>query len=189
MVAAHNRRRMPARSLSPQSVWDVDALTSAFEAAGVKHLHANRLWGHVLRHPNAKSFDEVPDLPKAAIDVLNAGFVVSSSTVEEVHRSADGETTKLVIRLQDGLKVEAVIMLYDTRGRYREDTERDEGGRPLCDDVANSEATSEASASRQLQPRGNIRATLCVSSQVGCQMGCTFCSTGKIGVMIGVVDW
>ena len=26
---------------------------------------------------------------------------------------------------------------------------------------------------------GNRRATLCVSSQVGCQMGCTFCATGE----------
>jgi 23S rRNA (adenine2503-C2)-methyltransferase len=25
---------------------------------------------------------------------------------------------------------------------------------------------------------GNKRGTLCVSSQVGCQMGCTFCATG-----------
>lgn len=26
---------------------------------------------------------------------------------------------------------------------------------------------------------GNQRGTLCVSSQVGCQMGCTFCATGE----------
>jgi hypothetical protein len=26
---------------------------------------------------------------------------------------------------------------------------------------------------------GNKRGTLCVSSQVGCQMGCTFCATGR----------
>ena len=26
---------------------------------------------------------------------------------------------------------------------------------------------------------GQQRSTLCVSSQVGCQMGCTFCATGE----------
>jgi adenine C2-methylase RlmN of 23S rRNA A2503 and tRNA A37 len=26
---------------------------------------------------------------------------------------------------------------------------------------------------------GQQRSTLCVSSQVGCQMGCTFCATGR----------
>jgi 23S rRNA (adenine(2503)-C(2))-methyltransferase len=30
-------------------------------------------------------------------------------------------------------------------------------------------------------PKGNPRTTLCVSSQVGCKMGCTFCATGTMG--------
>ena len=29
---------------------------------------------------------------------------------------------------------------------------------------------------------GQQRATLCVSSEVGCQMGCTFCATGTMGL-------
>lgn len=29
---------------------------------------------------------------------------------------------------------------------------------------------------------GSQRATLCISSQVGCQMGCTFCATGTMGL-------
>ena len=165
---------MPPRSLIPQSVWDVDALLSAFEAAGVKTLHATRLWAHMLRHPSIKSFQEVPELPKAALEVLNEGFVLSSSTVEAVHRSSDGETTKMVIRLQDGLKVESVIMLYDTRGRYKDEVQEQDEGRPMTDDDASSEVSCK--------PKGNVRATLCVSSQVGCQMGCTFCSTGTMGL-------
>jgi len=30
--------------------------------------------------------------------------------------------------------------------------------------------------------RHGTRATLCVSSQVGCAMGCTFCATGTMGL-------
>ena len=30
---------------------------------------------------------------------------------------------------------------------------------------------------------GGERATLCVSSEVGCQMGCTFCATGTMGLV------
>lgn len=30
--------------------------------------------------------------------------------------------------------------------------------------------------------RHEKRATLCVSSQVGCKMGCTFCATGTMGL-------
>ena len=32
--------------------------------------------------------------------------------------SRDGETTKLLLQLQDGLQVEAVVMQYDTTGKW-----------------------------------------------------------------------
>lgn len=31
---------------------------------------------------------------------------------------------------------------------------------------------------------GGCRATLCVSSEVGCQMGCHFCATGTMGLKV-----
>jgi 23S rRNA (adenine2503-C2)-methyltransferase len=34
-----------------------------------------------------------------------------------------------------------------------------------------------------LLPMGRERATLCVSSQVGCKMGCRFCETGRMGLL------
>jgi 23S rRNA (adenine2503-C2)-methyltransferase len=34
-----------------------------------------------------------------------------------------------------------------------------------------------------LLPMGHARATLCVSSQVGCKMGCGFCETGRMGLL------
>ncbi|MEM9862649.1 MAG: radical SAM protein [Myxococcota bacterium] len=34
-----------------------------------------------------------------------------------------------------------------------------------------------------LIPMGRGRSTLCVSSQVGCKMGCTFCETGRMGLL------
>ncbi|RVW25722.1 Dual-specificity RNA methyltransferase RlmN [Vitis vinifera] len=55
--------------------------------------------------------------------------------------------------LPEWIFVEAVIMRYDTRlGKY--------GGKP--------------------RP-GGPRSTLCISSQVGCKMGCKFCATGSMG--------
>lgn len=32
-------------------------------------------------------------------------------------------------------------------------------------------------------PMGRGRSTLCISSQVGCKMGCTFCETGRMGLL------
>jgi 23S rRNA (adenine2503-C2)-methyltransferase len=34
-----------------------------------------------------------------------------------------------------------------------------------------------------LLPMGRDRTTLCISSQVGCKMGCTFCETGRMGLL------
>lgn len=53
-----------------------------------------------------------------------------------------GATSKMVLRLEDGLEVESVRI-----------------------------------------PMGRGRYTLCVSSQVGCKMGCGFCETGRMGLI------
>eukprot|EP00529_Nitzschia_sp_RCC80_P011722 CAMPEP_0113482488 /NCGR_PEP_ID=MMETSP0014_2-20120614/22944_1 /TAXON_ID=2857 /ORGANISM="Nitzschia sp." /LENGTH=575 /DNA_ID=CAMNT_0000376005 /DNA_START=329 /DNA_END=2056 /DNA_ORIENTATION=- /assembly_acc=CAM_ASM_000159 len=61
------------------------------------------------------------------------------ATLSYISRSNDG-TTKLLLKLVDGLQVECVII-----------------------------------------PWKNKRSTLCISSQVGCRQGCTFCATGRMG--------
>ena len=90
-------------------------------------------------------------LPKAAVAVLDSEFVMLTSKVTSKSVSSDGETVKLLVQLQDGLSVEAVIMTY--AGNSSED----------CS--------------------GKSRATVCVSCEVGCQMGCTFCATGTMGLI------
>lgn len=70
---------------------------------------------------------------------------LSLPTVVEKHPSTDG-STKLVLGLSDGRRVEAVHMPRDPRG----------------DDP---------------------RVTFCISSQVGCALGCTFCATGAMGIV------
>ena len=62
--------------------------------------------------------------------------------IEEAHPSDDG-ATKVVLRLGDGERIEAVHMPREVR---------------------------------------SPRVTLCISSQVGCAMGCTFCATGAMGI-------
>ena len=62
------------------------------------------------------------------------------ASIADISSSSDG-TTKLLIQLQDGLRVETVIIPWFDRKK----------------------------------------STLCVSSQVGCKQGCTFCATGRMG--------
>jgi len=76
-------------------------------------------------------------------------FCLLTTRIAVEETSGDGSTTKLIVELQDGHRVEAVIIRH-LKGR------RAEG-------------------------KKGMGATLCISSQVGCKMGCTFCATGTMG--------
>jgi hypothetical protein len=161
-------------------------------------------------------WDAIPDLPKAAAALLAARFARATSAVLRVQRSVGGDTTKLLVRLQDGQQVEAVVMNYDTTERYGGVAEAaagggsggggsgggggggsgggggggGSGGGSGGNADADAGADSAPSASGRQDSGGgggsgagwgNKRGTLCVSSQIGCQMGCTFCATGGAG--------
>ncbi|WRX15587.1 Radical SAM - like 4 [Theobroma cacao] len=135
-----------------RSVFDAAELRARFNDAGINHQFIPSIWKYVLQNPGCE-LDDIPYLPSSAYPLLRSKFKPLTSTVQSVFHSTDGVTTKLLIRLQNGASVEAVIMTYDTRlGKY--------GGKP--------------------RP-GGPRSTLCISSQVGCKMGCKFCATGTMG--------
>ncbi|KAJ6751134.1 hypothetical protein OIU85_001635 [Salix viminalis] len=135
-----------------RSIFDVPDVRAEFEKAGINTHFIPFIWKYVIKNPNCE-WDEIPDLPSAAYSLLRSKFKTFTSSVDSVINSNDGVTTKLLVKLQNGAFVEAVIMRYDTRlGKY--------GGKP--------------------RP-GGPRSTLCISSQVGCKMGCKFCATGSMG--------
>ena len=136
------RRQTPAAPRVP--ILQEDALLACLAEHQIKPINAQRLWRWVLSHPLETEWSAVPwgtlKLPKKMVEVVPTRFVLHSSTVAERFDSADGSTTKLLVALHDGQRVEAVVMRHGTRS------------------------------------------TLCVSSQVGCAMGCTFCATGTMGL-------
>ena len=71
----------------------------------------------MIRNPGG-GWADLPDFPKAARAALDAGFVLHTTRLLTVQRSSDGETTKLLVQLQDGLQVEAVVMQYDNTGGW-----------------------------------------------------------------------
>jgi 23S rRNA (adenine2503-C2)-methyltransferase len=82
------------------------------------------------------------------------------------HQVGDGGWThKLLFGLVGGDSVESVLMLYPPPGRAP-------AGR-----AADADPDSE-----DWEPAGRTgRATVCISTQAGCAMGCTFCATGQFG--------
>ena len=87
-----------------------------------------------------KSYDEITTLPKEMRQALSASLPWISVEAEKVLTSAKKDTAKAILRAQDGLRFESVLMA-NARDQW----------------------------------------TICVSSQIGCAMGCTFCATGAMG--------
>ncbi|KAL7119123.1 hypothetical protein ACP275_02G043900 [Erythranthe tilingii] len=136
-----------------KSVFDASAVKSEFENAGLNPNFVPVIWKHILKNPSCRRWDEIPSLPSAAYSLLESKFKICTSTLHSAVNSSDQVTTKLIIKLKNGEFVEAVIMRYDSR-------------LGICDGKPRS---------------GGPRSTLCVSSQVGCKMGCNFCATGTMG--------
>ncbi len=111
---------------------------------------------------------QMTDLSKELREKLNAIGLATPASVTEVARSSDG-TRKLLLRLTDGYSVECVLipMTRDTQD------ELDEG-----DESAEEENGLGVEATQ--------RVTLCISTQVGCAMGCVFCASGQAGLKRGL---
>ncbi|HKE98320.1 MAG TPA: 23S rRNA (adenine(2503)-C(2))-methyltransferase RlmN [Actinomycetes bacterium] len=74
----------------------------------------------------------------------------------------DGWTHKFLFGLADGQAVETVLMFYPPAVRHRD------GPVPAGDPGPPTGG-------------GRGRATVCISTQAGCALGCTFCATGQFG--------
>lgn len=83
------------------------------------------------------TFDEMTDVSKKFREVLNRDFCIVKPKIFLKQHSQDG-TIKLLLELEDGNKIETVLMRYNY---------------------------------------GNVA---CVTSEVGCNMGCVFCASGLL---------
>ena len=94
------KRKAPEGDKIP--VLQEDALLACLEAESIKEINAVRLWKWVIENPTSDNWDEVPwealELPRKMKEVVPRHFVLHSSRVAERFDSADGTTTKLLVR-------------------------------------------------------------------------------------------
>ena len=186
-----------ARALQPKPLFDEDLVLAALEAQKIPVQHAFTVWRNILRN-GAHSWREIRDLPNALRMVLDRDFVLLTSRVIRADHSTDGSTTKLLVELQDGHRIESVIMRYgavqladfpsEMQRAVPPDTSQTRGSgmdaAPLRVDPAEPQRRESVDSHETVTTyRSNRRATLCISSQVGCSMGCTFCATGTMGLL------
>lgn len=97
------------------------------------------------------SFDEMKNIPKDLKEHLNQNYYLDPLKIIKIEKSFDG-TKKYLFAMKDGATVESVLL-------------------PMKQE--------------QVDEEGNLlhhtRYTICISSQVGCKIGCAFCLTGKDG--------
>eukprot|EP00049_Salpingoeca_infusionum_P027487 m.32659 g.32659 ORF g.32659 m.32659 type:complete len:496 (-) comp9543_c0_seq1:217-1704(-) len=158
------------RVLDPLPLLDEEAMLSLCRERKINTKHCYTMWRHVIAN-GVTDVSTIPGLPKALVALVQEKFALTTSKLLEIKTSEDKSTSKLLIQLQDGAKIETVIMRY---GRFElrsfpEDRQRE-----------------DESGQRVFQSKG--RATVCVSSQVGCKMGCTFCATGTMGLLSNLMS-
>jgi 23S rRNA (adenine2503-C2)-methyltransferase len=119
---------------------------------------AGQLLEAMFRH-RVSSLEEVSTLPRGLRRQLaDEGWTIGKPKILETFRSVDG-TERYLVAGRDGQTVETVWMPGGDGA--------EEGGGPM----------DEFEAADQSQ-----RATICVSSQVGCAVNCQFCLTAKLGL-------
>jgi 23S rRNA (adenine2503-C2)-methyltransferase len=130
-----------------------------------------------IYNKKAAGFDEMTDLPAQLRLRLGDEAAIGSIGLLETTRSADG-TTKLLFSLEDGKKVESVLIPPRTAFRGGEEGAEQDGGEEgeVNDGGANGGEVSNPSAAGE-------RLTLCVSTQVGCPLDCAFCATATMGFL------
>jgi len=177
-------------------------LTSLLAEWGEPAYRARQIWQGLYQH-FYNSPDQFTNLPLSLRTKLAENLQFSALTPTSQLASSDKQTIKTLFRLYDDLTIEAILMRYSDpassgtendqgptssetengREPASSGTENDQG--PTSSETENGRepASSGAQRSRDAALRGKKqgRRTLCISTQVGCAMGCVFCATGQMG--------
>src|SRR5713101_1131578 len=136
-------------------------LTALVEEFGQPSYRARQLFEALYRQ-RVKTSEQISTLPQDfRRSLVERGFSVGLPGIDKKFASSDG-TVRYLVACADGQTVETVWM--------------PEG------DGGESGDGSEADAQTEAAGRAWERATICVSSQVGCAVDCQFCLTALLGV-------
>lgn len=141
---------------------DLDELRELVEREGQPSYRAKQLFDGLYQQRVA-SLEEISTLPQAFRKVLQEkGFEAGLPSVENRFVSRDG-TVRYLVGFSDAQTVEAVWM-------------------PEGDDGETGDGSDIGDELEKNGARKWNRATICVSSQVGCAVDCQFCLTALLGV-------
>ena len=140
-----------------------------------------------LYRQRVTSLDQITTLPQPLRDALAAeGYSIGLPEILQTARSVDG-TERYLIRMADGETVETVWM-PDGDGGERGDGSEAAAEEEAAEGLEGNPQPSSPQRRRDLRNLGALerngytRATICISSQIGCAVNCQFCLTAKLGI-------
>ena len=171
---------MAARALFGE---DLAGLTELMAGFGERPYRARQVFD-ALYGQRVSAVEEITTLPVALREAMQAqGLSVGLPEIVQAAKSVDG-TERYLVRMADGETVETVWMPGGDGG------ERGDGSEAAVEEEG--EADGDVARTQVSEPRpgapnsvardGYKRATICISSQVGCAVNCQFCLTAKLGI-------
>jgi 23S rRNA (adenine2503-C2)-methyltransferase len=146
------------KALLGMDIVQLGALVAEFDEPPYR---AQQLFDSLYRQ-RVQAPEQISTLPSRMRQDLTArGFSLGLPRIESKYRSVDG-TVRYLVACPDGQTVESVWMPEGDGGETADG--------------------SEAGDELDLRARGWNRATICISSQVGCAVDCQFCLTALLGV-------
>lgn len=174
-------------------------LSERMGALGQKPYRARQVF-EALYKQRVGSVEDITTLSQELRDRIAAeGLVVGLPEIVQTAKSVDG-TERYLMRMADGETVETVWMPDGDGGERGDgsDAAEEEAGEVVAAEDAVGQGTGDKAEaggywSRRGQGRalsnfgtlaesGFRRATICISSQVGCAVNCQFCLTAKLGI-------
>jgi 23S rRNA (adenine2503-C2)-methyltransferase len=138
---------------------DLELLDATLADLGQPAYRARQVWRWAAQ--GVDGFSAMTDLPLELRAALTEAVPFSSLTLEHEAHARDG-TVKALFSTRDSRPVEAVLMRYQP------------------DDARAGRAGPSREAGRRAGGRRAGRRSLCLSSQSGCPLTCTFCATGTM---------
>lgn len=134
-----------------KSIFDQEALISWMKQEKLPSFRQKQILTEIFTN-SVINFQEMTTLPIELRNKLTEEFEILPFEVDSVHENP--ESTKIGFRLSNGSILETVVMYH-----YHK-----------------KEGDNKGNKIEYLN-----RVTICISSQVGCPVGCIFCVTGKLG--------
>src|ERR1700749_1215931 len=146
------------------------------KGCGRKPYRARQVW-EALYKQRVASVEDMTTLSQELRErLMTEGWSVGLPEIVQTARSVDG-TERYLMRMADGETVETVWMPDGDGG------ERGDGSEAAIEEAGDTETAEEAVTATKVDKRnwgalaeqGFRRATICISSQVGCAVNCQFC--------------